>query len=81
MTCAWFRKQVVQCRHLGCNDTTCALCAQNPQRRCQGNFASKYLAGDVLKAKCGASIRVEIIDDLSGEAAPKEQVKDIFLEV
>ena len=54
---------------------------QNPQRRCLGNFADKYLAGDILKAKCGASIRVEVIDRATGQIAPPEAVGDVYLEV
>ena len=54
----------------------CALCMQNPQRRCDRNFADKYLAGDVIKAKCGASIRVEIINRSTGQALTLEQLED-----
>lgn len=61
-------------RSQGCLDMACALCAQNPQRRCDRNFAEKYLAGDVVKAKCGASIRVEVVDRATGQAASPEQL-------
>ena len=69
------------CRNLGCMDPGCKLCEQNPRRRCTGNFAEKYLAGDPLKAKCGAAIRVEVIDQDSNEAVLPESVGDISLEV
>ena len=61
----------------------CSLCIQNPQRRCDRNFAEKYLAGDVSKAKCGASIRVEVVDRSTGQAATPEQLGEagILLEV
>lgn len=62
-------------------DPGCKLCEQNPRRRCTGNFAEKYLAGDPLKAKCGAAIRVEVIDQDSNEAVLPETVGDISLEV
>ena len=62
-------------------DPGCRLCEQNPRRRCTGNFAEKYLAGDPLKAKCGAAIRVEVIDQDSNEAVLPESVGDISLEV
>lgn len=45
------------CRHLGCADAHCQLCAQNQLRRCPQAFCPKYLAGDPLKAACGAAIR------------------------
>ncbi len=59
----------------------CRICAENPNRRCRGNFADKYLAGDVLKATCGAPIRVEIINRLTGDSASKQEYADVLLEV
>jgi hypothetical protein len=35
----------------------------NPVRSCERNFHKKYLVGDVLKARCGAAIRVELVDN------------------
>ncbi len=46
----------------GCLDPQCMLCQHNPQRRCLINFDRKYLVHDILKAKCGATIRVELVD-------------------
>ena len=43
------------------------LCEHNPQRRCSVNFSNKYLVNDVLRAKCDAPIRVEIIDRATGQ--------------
>lgn len=63
-------------------DQECSLCAQNPHRRCEGNFSGKYLAGDVLKAKCGASIRVEVVDRATAESVTSsDALADIRLEV
>ena len=59
----------------------CPLCVQNPNRRCSGNFSTKYLSGDVLKAKCGASIRVEVVDRATLEPVKGEAIEDIYLEV
>jgi len=59
----------------------CRICMQNPNRRCRGNFADKYLAGDVLKATCGAPIRVEIINRTTGDSPSKQDYADVFLEV
>eukprot|EP00775_Hariotina_reticulata_P010151 gene10151-10309_t len=50
------------CLALGCRDATCSLCQFNPGRACERNFHKKYLVGDVLKARCGAAIRVELVD-------------------
>jgi len=47
---------------LGCREPDCSLCSFNPQRVCERNFQKKYLVGDILKAKCGSSIRVELLD-------------------
>ncbi|KAK9817517.1 hypothetical protein WJX74_004575 [Apatococcus lobatus] len=69
------------CLSLGCLEPGCQLCAQNPHRRCEGNFANKYLAGDVLKAKCGASIRLEVIDRRSGEPLKAGDLEGIQLEL
>ena len=69
------------CRNQGCPDMACRICAENPNRRCRGNFADKYLAGDVLKATCGAPIRVEIINRTTGDSASKQEYADVLLEV
>ena len=68
------------CRSLGCLDPQCVLCEHNPHRRCNVNFAPKYLVNDILKAKCEAPIRVEIID--RGTGVPLgEDIPDVQLEV
>ena len=56
------------------------LCEHNPHRRCNVNFAPKYLVNDVLKAKCDAPIRVEIIDRQTGVPLG-EDIADVHLEV
>lgn len=76
-----FLKWNKTCRSLGCLEPGCALCAQNPNRRCSANFSSKYLAGDVLKAKCGASIRVDIVTRAALEPASTSATAGIHLEV
>jgi hypothetical protein len=49
-------------RAIGCRDNDCSLCQYNPNRLCEREFGKKYLVGDVLKAKCGAPIKVEVTD-------------------
>lgn len=44
------------------------------------NFDRKYLVNDVLKAKCGANIRVELIDRHTGQLVDDE-IPDLKLEV
>lgn len=56
------------------------LCEHNPHRRCNVNFAPKYLVNDVLKAKCDAPIRVEIIDRQTGVPLG-EDIAEVHLEV
>lgn len=58
------------CRALGCNDRECGLCRNNPHKRCRGPefFSPKYLIGDVLLARCGAPIGIELYDTVSGQA-------------
>ena len=68
------------CRSLGCLDTQCVLCEHNPHRRCNVNFAPKYLVNDVLKAKCEAPIRVEVIDRTTGVPLG-EDIAAVHLEV
>lgn len=50
------------CRHLTCpiRGTYCALCQQNPNRRCEigNNFAPKQLEKQPLTASCGSSIQI-----------------------
>ncbi|GMH34106.1 hypothetical protein BSKO_01940 [Bryopsis sp. KO-2023] len=55
------------CLALGCTSSQCSLCQHNPNRRCRVNFDRKYLVGDMLKAKCGAVIRVEVVDRATGQ--------------
>eukprot|EP00891_Asterochloris_glomerata_P008152 jgi/Astpho2/8152/Aster-03085 len=68
------------CLSLGCLDPQCVLCEHNPHRRCNVNFAPKYLVNDILKAKCDAPIRVEIIDRATGIPLG-EDIKDVQLEM
>jgi hypothetical protein len=56
------------------------LCEHNPHRRCNVNFAPKYLVSDLLKAKCEAPIRVEIIDRSTGVPLG-DGITDVHLEV
>lgn len=51
------------CRSTGCGDLGCLLCQYNPSRLCTRNLKQKYLIDDHLKAKCGAALRVELVDD------------------
>eukprot|EP00198_Chlamydomonas_reinhardtii_P006783 XP_001696119.1 predicted protein of CSE family [Chlamydomonas reinhardtii] len=50
------------CSALGCREPGCMLCACNPLRLCERNFSRKYLVGDALRAKCGASIKLVLLD-------------------
>ena len=67
-------------RSLGCLDPQCVLCEHNPHRRCNVNFAPKYLVNDTLKAKCDAPIRIEVIDRSTGVPLG-EDIPDLHLEV
>lgn len=69
------------CRSQGCLEGGCELCAQNPSRRCSDNFSAKYLSGDSLLARCGASIRVEVIDRVTGDAVQDDSLASVQLEV
>lgn len=71
---------VLCCRALGCLDPQCALCQHNPNRRCVVNFDRKYLVNDLLKAKCGALIRIELVDRTTGLPID-EDIPDLRLEV
>ncbi|KAG2502074.1 hypothetical protein HYH03_000567 [Edaphochlamys debaryana] len=51
------------CQSTGCGETGCVLCQYNPSRLCTRNVKSKYLIDDHLRAKCGAPLRVELVDD------------------
>ncbi|CAL5229296.1 g12594 [Coccomyxa viridis] len=69
------------CLSLGCLDFHCELCRQTPHRRCRTTFAGKYLSGDTLKAKCGAPIRMEVVDKRTGDPIPGHLVRDMRIEV
>ncbi|BDA50510.1 hypothetical protein COCOBI_16-1860 [Coccomyxa sp. Obi] len=69
------------CMSLGCLDLDCELCKQTPHRRCTSTFAPKYLSGDALKAKCGARIRLEVIDRRTGDTVPAHVLRDTQIEI
>jgi hypothetical protein len=69
------------CLHIGCTDPSCQLCLQAQARRCDRNFCPKYLVGDPLRAACGAAIRVQVIDTVSGRKATAAATADMALEV
>jgi hypothetical protein len=68
------------CRALGCNEPQCVLCQHNSQRRCAVNFCKKYLVNDKMVARCGAGIRVEVVDRANGKVYDGD-LPDVFLEV
>ncbi len=68
------------CRALGCLDPQCSLCQHNPSRRCVVNFDRKYLVNDMLKARCNAPIRIELIDRNTGLPV-EEEIPELRLEV
>jgi len=50
-------------RSTGCGEAGCLLCQYNPSRLCKRNLKNKYLIDDHLRAKCGAPLRVELVDE------------------
>jgi hypothetical protein len=66
-------------RSSGCGDGACGLCQYNPSRICKRNLKNKYLIDDHLKAKCGAGLRVEVVDE-SGQCV-NDISADMELEV
>lgn len=67
-------------RALGCTELKCDLCEANPRRRCQTNFDKKYFKGDILKAKCGGSIYIQIVDAETEEIIDTRDL-DVVLEM
>ena len=67
------------CRSSGCGDGTCQLCQFNPSRICKRNLKQKYLIDDHLRAKCGAGLRVEVVDE-NGQCMT-DPLPDMELEV
>lgn len=64
----------------GCLEPTCALCQHSTSRRCGSNFARKYVVGDSMLARCGAVVRLELLDRATG--APFEgELPGVRLEV
>ena len=62
-------------------DPGCEICRQTPHRRCRTSFARKYLSGDPVKAKCGAPIEIQVIDQVTGETVPGDQLTNLQIEV
>ncbi|DBB00136.1 TPA: PSII 6.1 kDa protein, variant 2 [Trebouxia sp. C0004] len=71
------------CQNLTCLNPRCALCCQNPNKRCPDsvNFASKYLEKNPLKSKCGASIKIEVVNAATGELAHSQLLQGVQLEL
>ncbi|GFR43768.1 hypothetical protein Agub_g4882 [Astrephomene gubernaculifera] len=53
-----------RCRFLGCLRKECALCKNNPNKKCreEDNFDECYADGQVLKSKCEADVYLELIN-------------------
>eukprot|EP00775_Hariotina_reticulata_P002954 gene2954-3239_t len=68
------------CIALGCTEPQCVLCQHNSQRRCTMNFNKKYLVNDRMLARCGAQIRIEVVDRATGKMFDGE-LPDVYLEV
>ena len=65
VSCSAFSRCLPWCRrHPTCpiKGTCCALCQQNPNRRCEigNNFAPKQLEKQPLTASCGSSIQISL---------------------
>eukprot|EP00887_Chlorella_sp_A99_P003348 scaffold26.g3348.t1 len=74
-------RAAVDRRSLGCANLSCNLCKLSQRRRCEANFAPKYLAPcDVIEAKCGAQIYVVVVDPASGELV-SAGLDDAFLQI
>lgn len=71
------------CRNLTCLNPRCPLCCQNPNKRCPDSvhFASKYLEKNPLRSRCGANIRIEVVDTATGELAHHTSLQGVVLEV
>lgn len=61
--------------------SSCQLCKHNPNRRCAVNLDKKYLVNDVLKAKCQAIIRVEVVDRATNQPVDEDLGKDYILQM
>ncbi len=67
-------------RALGCLEPQCELCKHNTARRCSVNFDRKYLVNDKMTARCGSTIRIELVDRATG-AVFEGELPDVHLEV
>lgn len=45
------------------------------------HFASKYLEKNPLRSRCGANIRIEVVDTATGELAHHTSLQGVVLEV
>lgn len=57
------------CKNIGCANSECLLCINNQNRRCPdgSNFNLKYIKNDLLRARCDASVRLELVDKFTGK--------------
>lgn len=69
------------CDAQGCHpDLPCALCAHSTDRRCTRTFEGKYLTDVGVRARCGAPIRLELVDPSTG-AVHEEALDGVELEM
>jgi len=68
-------------RALGCAEANCDLCESNPKRGCTSHFDRKYFKGDIIRAKCGGSLFIEIVDHKGESISPTEIDSDGTIEL
>lgn len=70
------------CRYIGCRSTACDLCRCNPKKRCLRQLDSKYIAGEVMKAACGAELQLSLTTTDAAQADTVDKLlPDLFVKV
>ncbi|KIZ04305.1 hypothetical protein MNEG_3651 [Monoraphidium neglectum] len=69
------------CQAQGCADAACPLCERSPDRPCSRQLGRSYLVGDRLAARCGGSLRLELVRRRTGELYTGVLPNKLYLEL
>ena len=76
------RGTLVCFRYIGCRSALCDLCRCNPKKKCLRQLDSKYIAGEVMKAACGAELQLSLTTTGAAEADTVDKLlPDLFVKV
>lgn len=69
-----------ECRAQSCSDVNCHLCENNPLRPCGDSILrAKYCVSEIMSARCGAPIKLQLVDKDTGELIKSNATVEVRL--